>query len=158
LKATQLRTYIVRPALALLPPALATRFAEDLLISTCAVESALGTYIHQIAGPALGIFQMDPETLVGLWAWARVDARWMPAFRAVGVLPELATPPNDAILYNLRLAVILARLYYYRDPQPFPSVSSETNLWSIYKRVWNTELGATTLSEFKSALMTTDIV
>lgn len=37
--------------------------AENLLMGTAAQESALGEYIRQLGnGPALGIFQMEPET------------------------------------------------------------------------------------------------
>ena len=36
--------------------------AEELLVFTCAVESLGGTYLQQVKGPALGIYQMEPVT------------------------------------------------------------------------------------------------
>ena len=36
--------------------------AEQLLAGTCAQESGMGTYIAQVNGPALGIYQMEPVT------------------------------------------------------------------------------------------------
>ena len=36
--------------------------AKVLLIGTCDIESNLGTYLYQINGPALGIYQMEPAT------------------------------------------------------------------------------------------------
>jgi hypothetical protein len=37
--------------------------AADLLMATAAVETALGTYLLQIKGPARGVFQVEPATL-----------------------------------------------------------------------------------------------
>ena len=36
--------------------------AKILLIGTCRIESNLGTYLYQVNGPALGMYQMEPAT------------------------------------------------------------------------------------------------
>ena len=41
--------------------------AVQLLLFTCAVESDGGTYLKQLKGPALGIYQMEPETHNDIW-------------------------------------------------------------------------------------------
>src|SRR6266566_1626681 len=120
MKSDQLRFYIVRPALSLLGPALSTRFAEDLLIATCAQESRLGEYVHQVNGPALGIFQIEPASLTDLWFWIQHRRpRWDFAFFAIGIDPHKPIE-RDAILYNLRFAAMIARLFYYRVPMALP--------------------------------------
>ncbi len=157
MKPDQLRFYIVRPALALLGPALSTRFAEDLMIATCAQESRLGEYVHQVNGPALGIYQIEPASLHDLWFWVQHRRpRWDGAFAAVGVSPA-ATSVNEDVLYNLRLATLVARLFYYRVPAPLPTESTLENLWGYYKPFYNTSLGAATLGEFQASLWLTDI-
>ena len=51
------------PRYARLQTVLVSQEAENLLMGTAAQESALGEYIRQLGnGPALGIFQMEPET------------------------------------------------------------------------------------------------
>jgi len=42
--------------------------AEELLMATCAQESLLGKYRHQVNGPAIGIFQDEPGDFNDLWA------------------------------------------------------------------------------------------
>ena len=61
----QLRELIITPALSKLQ--LYSKDAEELLIFTCAVESDGGTYLKQIKGPALGIYQMEPRTYNDIW-------------------------------------------------------------------------------------------
>src|SRR6266478_1286657 len=101
MKPDQLRFYIVRPSLAFLGTALATRFAEDLLLATCAQESRLGEYLHQENGPALGIYQIEPASLHDLWFWVQHRRpRWDAAFVATGINPA-ATIDNEAVIYNL---------------------------------------------------------
>lgn len=39
----------------------------ELLLLTCAAESAMGKYIMQVGGPARGIFQMEPNTEKDIW-------------------------------------------------------------------------------------------
>ncbi len=157
MKSDQLRFYIVRPALSLLGPALSTRFAEDLLIATCAQESRLGEYVHQVNGPALGIYQIEPASLADLWFWIQHRRpRWDPAFLMAGVNPT-NDEVRDEVLYNLRFATMIARLFYYRVPTALPTESELHNLWGYYKTFYNTSLGAATLAEFEESLRLTDI-
>ena len=47
--------------------------AIDLLLGTAAQESAFGTYLRQVNGPALGAFQMEPATFKSVKAWAQIS-------------------------------------------------------------------------------------
>ena len=71
LNVDQLRVDLIRPSLDGLGKW--SPQAENLLLLTAAVESALGTYVRQKGGgPALGIYQMEPTTHDDIWAnWLR---------------------------------------------------------------------------------------
>ena len=61
-----LRLYIIRPTLQKIN--LWSEAAENLLLGTAAQESLLGTYLKQNGnGPALGIYQMEPNTHKDIW-------------------------------------------------------------------------------------------
>lgn len=60
LDCSQFRALIIEPVLSKLQ--LYSKDAEELLVFTCAAESLGGTLLHQIQGPAVGIFQMEPNT------------------------------------------------------------------------------------------------
>jgi hypothetical protein len=57
---TQFRELLIRPVLDSLQ--MYSKDAEELLVFTCAAESNGGTYLHQVKGPALGIYQCEPST------------------------------------------------------------------------------------------------
>jgi hypothetical protein len=60
----QLRELVIRPVLEYLHPDIPySHEAEDLLMMIAAHESHLGEYVKQVQGPALGIYQMEPDTL-----------------------------------------------------------------------------------------------
>ena len=56
----QLRELIIGPSLDALQ--MYSKEAEEILVFTCASESLGGTYLKQVKGPALGIYQMEPAT------------------------------------------------------------------------------------------------
>jgi hypothetical protein len=141
------------PALAALASAgiRVTRTAADLLMATAAVESRLGSYLHQVDGPALGMFQVEPATLDDLWS------NLMPAELAAVVAIMSPQPIAEQIAGNLVLAAAMARLFYWHVPVPLPP-DTLAGLWAYYKTYWNTPAGKTTEAEFVAALRLTDIV
>jgi hypothetical protein len=122
--------------------------AEELLVATCAQESALGTYRQQIDGPALGIFQMEPATWDDAWRnyllYHPALYTWMDSLRKLPVLAEREMITNDA------LAIGMARIQYYRAAEPLPPATDLWGLWSLYKKRWNTPMGAATWGQFKA--------
>ena len=65
LNIAQFREFIVIPTLHDL--VLNSTAAEELIVFTCATESLGGTYLKQVNGPAIGIYQMEPETYNDIW-------------------------------------------------------------------------------------------
>lgn len=150
--AADFRACVVNPALGVLDQAGVpySRTAADLLMATAAVESGIGTYLVQHGGPALGVFQIERESLATLWS--RLTPRQLTAMRSV------STPqsPIAQVATNLVFAAAICRLFYWHNPMPLPPHTA-AGLWDAYKKIWNTEAGKTTEPKFMAALGLTDI-
>jgi hypothetical protein len=117
--------------------------AEELLIFTCANESVGGTYLRQVNGPALGIFQMEPETYNDIWqnyikSHGPLSLRLFSNFDVVGM------PSPDRMIYDLLFATAMARIFYARIKAPLPPYNDIDAIWNYYKLYYNTSLGAAT--------------
>ena len=155
-----LRLHIVRPTLEYLN--LWSQSAEDLLLGTAAQESAMGTFLVQLNGPALGIYQMEPKT------WKDIYENYLnyrePFREKVDTLRlQFWTDPLNKdglhqILGNLYYATALARVHYLRVPEALPikgeNLEGEAHadyilsLARYWKRYYNTPLGRGTEEEF----------
>ena len=134
-----LREYIVRPVLRALD--LYSESAEELLMLTAAQESQCGRWLHQVGGPALGIWQMEPATHDDCWTnFLAYRATLAAAVRKYG--SSTADLPG-----NLYYACAMARVRYLRAPGALPSPADLNGLASYYKNHYNTAAGAATISE-----------
>lgn len=114
--------------------------AEELLVFTCATESYGGTYIKQTNGPALGIYQMEPETYTDVWAnylHNRNNLRMI----LITNFDVTRIPTPDRMIYDLRYATAMARIFYSRFKEPLPNIDDIDNIWWYYKKFWNTDKG-----------------
>ena len=119
--------------------------AVELLMLTCAVESNFGTYIKQVRGPALGVFQMEPNTEKD------IHKNYL-AFK-----PQLRTTVRDFagnfinpeldLKANLTYAIIMARVHYLRVPEPLPPADDINALAYYWKRHYNTWKGKGTVKK-----------
>lgn len=137
----QLRKYVVRPVLKSM--GYHSDEAEDLLMLTCAQESAMGRYLHQIEGPALGIYQMEPATHDDIWdnyLWYKNDL--------AGSAHSWSSTASIAkeMVGNLNYATVMARCHYLRVPEAIPT-SGVKGLAEYWKEHYNTYLGAGTVEE-----------
>ena len=133
------RSYIVRPTLEImdLPNA---QVAEDLLVGTALVESKL-RFLRQIGGgPALGFYQIEPATHDDLWN-NYLHNREPLNYRARGLL---APRPSelDQLVTNPAYATAIARLIYWRRPEPLPETGDVLGYAAYWKAHFNTEEGA----------------
>lgn len=110
--------------------------AINLLLGTAAQESAFGTYLRQTkGGPALGVFQMEPETFAAVQDWSR---KRYPLVIEGRYARELE--------WDLSLAILSARLNYIRFQGSIPEdVIGQAEYW---KRHWNTYLGKGTVEQY----------
>lgn len=120
---------------------LATPAAVNLLLGTAAQESAFGTYLKQIRGPAVGAFQMEPATF--RWLVSKYRDRH-PSLMSVYAVPE-------ALEWNLWLAILTARLRYRVVPKPLPAEDDLNGLAAYWKASFNTPAGKGTVDQFKES-------
>lgn len=139
LNIAQFRSLIVQPALRDL--LLLSHDAEELMVFTCAVESLGGSFLHQVNGPALGIYQMEPASYTDLWQ-NYIKNRTGMFMIMLSNFDAHNMPPVERLIYDLRFATAITRLYYARLPQPLPSCKDENAIWEYYKTFYNTVSGA----------------
>lgn len=120
--------------------------AEELLMATCAQESALGTYRRQMGGPALGIFQMEPGTFNDIWA--NYLAYHSTLATQVTALAATSPPRPIELTTNDPFAIAMCRVHYLRAPGALPGATDLVALWEYYKQHYNTPLGAATAQQF----------
>lgn len=106
---------------------------------TAAAESECGRWLHQVGGPALGIYQMEPATHDDIWAnWLRYKPGLAADVKRYG--GQAGQLPG-----NLYYATAMARIHYLRRPEALPSAMDEWGLAEYYKKYYNTHLGKSTV-------------
>ena len=143
----QFRARVIRPTLDYL--GMWSPAAENLLIGTALVESNLSALVQAGGGPALGVYQIEPAThddvLVNFLGHREPLDRCVREL-AGGIPPgALAT---EQLVVNLGYATAIARLIYYRRPEPLPDASDAEALGLYWKQHYNTPLGAGDPAEF----------
>lgn len=120
--------------------------AVNLLLGTAAQESKFGTYLRQIKGPALGVFQMEPNTELDIWNnYLSYRAE---IAGAIGSMTGKLCPSSIALEANLAYQIAMARTHYRRVPQALPDADDIEGLARYWKLHYNTHLGAGTEKEF----------
>lgn len=144
LSPVSLLTHVVRPALALMGEPYDSVAAEQLLIGTAAQESGGFLYLRQTgAGPALGIFQIEPETYHDLWD--RCPTKLRPVLVACA---GSFSPPPDLVAWNHKFGAMMARLKYRDDSLPLPVPGNVQGLGWSWKHGYNSVKGAGTVEQF----------
>lgn len=139
INANQLREYIIKPALTDL--VMLSDDAVELMMFTCAVESNGGTYIKQVNGPALGIYQMEPNTYNDIWQ-NYLKSRSSLLMMLLSNFECVSMPSEDRLIYDLRFATAMTRIHYYRVAEKIPPHQDIDTLWEYYKTHYNTSQGA----------------
>ena len=136
-----------------LSPIKPSRSAQELLFMTAAVESNCGYYWRQKEdGPAIGIFQMEPNTIDFLWnnyLVRRHDLRSALLSIATGYYRPMSAALTrrigiDVIRVvrdNVAFQIALARVNYYRIPKALPKAHDIDALAKYWKKYWNTAHG-----------------
>lgn len=137
----QLLEYVINPTLDML--GLNSPVAARLLLGTCAQESHMGTYIKQIKGPALGIYQMEPATHADI---KQNFLTYKPELLAK--INRLGDGADTSLIYNLAYATALCRIHYFRVKAPLPDGNDLNGLAYYWKKYYNTPQGKGTEQEF----------
>ena len=149
----QLRELIVIPTLKALDEFIPySDNAVELLMMTQAHESNGGYFLKQEGGPALGIYQMEPATHFDIWEnYLNYMDNDLPDI--VSHMAGCSFGERENHLFDLVYATAMARVHYYRDPEPLPDgdIFHGNTLWSLAKyakRVWNTDAGKATVRDY----------
>ena len=149
----QLREYIVIPTLSNL--GMYSKAAEQLVMGTITQESD-GTFLKQIGGgPALGIIQMEPATHKDIWLnflkytdCLGGDIRELISAEADEAFDSRGYPDELELISNLKYAVAMCRVHYWRKPQSLPDANDINGLAEYWKEHYNTFKGAGTVAQF----------
>lgn len=144
LNVQQLKELIIKPAL--IDLIMFNEDAMELLVFTCAVESLGGTYLKQIKGPALGIYQMEPETYNDIWQNYINNKKDLSLLMATN-FDCSRIPDEDRLIYDLRFATVMCRIHYARVSGSLPSSDNPQDIYNYYKKYYNTPQGAATQAE-----------
>lgn len=134
----QLLQYVIGPALHRI--GLDTPESMALVLGTAMVESDCGRYIHQINGPALGIYQMEPATYDDIFANFLIYKKQM-----MDVMAPFGRPRIEKMIYDLEFASQMCRIHYFRMPGKIPKNADE--MAQYYKNYYNTPKGKAVTSE-----------
>ena len=125
--------------------------AVDLLMMTAAHESNGCSYIKQINGPALGVYQMEPSTEADIWdnylefnTGIENFILYLLGDRGMGYAGV-----SEALITNLLYATAMVRVHYYRVPEALPNTLE--GLAAYAKKYYNTELGKATAEDYLEA-------
>lgn len=127
---------IIRRSLELFNPAMTSDAAVELLSLTCAVESDMGTYLHQVGGPARGCMMIEPPT------YHDVVTRLI-----IPVFPKFPIQQVDSLDTDIEASIVVARFKYWPFSQPLPNADDVSGLAKYWKRYYNTELGRGTVEK-----------
>jgi hypothetical protein len=135
----QLRELIIKPALEDLQ--MLSDDAVELLVFTCAVETMGGSFLKQINGPALGIYQMEPDTYHDIWQNYLIGKSSL--YMRLHTNFDVSRIPDEyRLIYDLRFATAMARIHYARVPEVLPQKQDVCALFDYYKKYYNTNQGA----------------
>ncbi len=117
-----------------------------MVVGTAAQESGIQN-IPQHHGPALGFFQIEPTTHADIWQ------SYLSGRRGLAILVKsLLDPGYDAVASSLipcpMYAAAICRIKYRQSPMALPAVGDIPGLAAMYKKIYNTPLGAATEQEF----------
>lgn len=151
INAAQFRELVVRQTLLELAPEIPYSIAaENLLMGTAAQESKL-SYLQQIRGPALGVFQMEPTTFRWLWDdW--LAKRPILKLKFVDMIPSWRVGmPEREMIGNLYFAAAMCRLRYWVVTEKLPDGDDVRALARYWKAHYNTPAGAGHEDDFVEA-------
>ena len=138
-----LRRYVIQPVLTKL--GMESYAAENLLLVTAAAESAGGKYLCQICGPALGIYQMEPDTyqdvLDNYLHYSEEKTQ-----KLKSIFPDFPRA-EDELIGNLYYATAMARIYYTRFPELLPEACNLRALCEYYYKYWRPNPEKTSLEQ-----------
>ncbi|MCP4989824.1 MAG: hypothetical protein GY928_28335 [Colwellia sp.] len=165
----QLHDYIIKPTLEYMGGNYNSIEARFLLLCTAAIESDCGYYIKQVGGPALGIWQMEPETHSDININCDALKNNEFAKKIIYLTPLHSDISQNVLIYSSKYACAMARLKYSMTPEPLPEYTGDANIdlrafYDYYAKFYHgvdkdgKELGKSTYTKWATAIARLDIL
>lgn len=143
----QLLKYVIEPSLQRLGPVIP--------FSTAAAQIVLGTALHESGGlvwldqrdkadkpgPAYGLWQMEKPTFED--HLNRLSVKLEPL--VFGYLTHV--PYAEDLHWNLALGAMMCRILYWHAPEALPLAGDALGMTQLWKKRYNTPLGAGTIEQ-----------
>lgn len=134
----QFRDAVLKPVLGRM--GFYTKESLIMLIGTALTESNF-TYLQQIKGPALGLYQMEPRTHDDIW---ENYLKYRPSL--VERVECFLAPYHNKytqLAGNLMYATAMCRVHYLRVQTPIPKDATAQDYALYHKKYYNTVMGKT---------------
>ena len=123
--------------------------ARSLIYNTGKAESGYKTLQQYGGGPALGFFQMEPNTAIDIWDnYVMYRPKYRDKLYSLG-FDEGAL--EFGLLSNIGLQAALCRLHYRRVPSALPKLDNINAQAKYWKEFYNTKSGKGTIKHFIEA-------
>lgn len=117
-----------------------------LMLGTALIESDLIFLGQKGGGPGKGIFEIEPLTHKDIQRDLNKHENKALKERCLSTCFYTAFPSDDALIHNLRYAVIIARLKYRMIMSPLPAADDAEGMANYHKKYYNTGKGKTDVS------------
>lgn len=117
-----------------------TEQAIQLLCMVAAHESGRFQFVRQVNGPAMSLFQMEPETFEDVQDYA--------IRKHMAIVSELPSPP-ERLIFDSYFGAAMSRIFFMRFPELFPKGLDSLAVYA--KKYWNTHLGEATANDYLRA-------
>jgi len=130
----------------------ASKAAMQLLLGTAVHESLGLRYLKQTdalgkpRGPALGVYQMEPNTLNSLYNDYLMYHGDL--LKIINTFDNEHSTREFLLISNLAYATVATRLNYFWKPKRLPEVGDIEGLAAYWKKFYNTPKGKGTVEEF----------
>ena len=120
--------------------------ARQMLYATGKAESGYKVLEQYGGGPALGFFQMEPNTALDIW---NNYVMYRPQYRdKLYSLGFDETKIDFCLISNIAIQAALCRLHYRRVPSALPKASDLESQAKYWKKYYNTVKGKGTVKHF----------
>ena len=122
--------------------------AEQLLLGTALAESNLN-FVKQIGGGgAMSFFQIEKATYLDIMRYLRRSDNKGLKDRIMTACYIEVFPEPTAMIWNMRLACLMARVKYLMVPEPLPLPYDIDGFAQYWKRYYNTKEGKGTVEHY----------
>jgi len=135
-----LTEYIIRPVLKELATwrsGFHSEAAENLMLWTAMTESNL-EYLHQLRGPAIGLWQVEPATHEATWHYISRYPEFASLVRSFSC-EKYTMPEAEEMHGNLYYNCAIARIKYWTIPKPLPHFLDTAAMADYWGRFYNTK-------------------